>query len=244
MTFYTDLCDVYDVLFPVSDAQRAFFEKIRGMGEIRRVADAGCGSGSQLLHFATAGISCMGFDPDPALVALAREKLAAFPNARVEVGGFADLTRLASPDNDLVLCLGNSLIHVPREEAARFLEDAVSVIAHGGWLLLQILNYERLFREGITELPLMRSDDGMVEFRRRYVWEGREKIRFRTALRLASGDGPRIVRNDIPLYPFYPEELWDSLSEAGFTPIRFYGDFACSEFAPESEALVCLARKP
>ncbi|MDA8121453.1 MAG: class I SAM-dependent methyltransferase [Deltaproteobacteria bacterium] len=244
MAFYTDLCDVYDVLFPVSDAQRALFEKIRGLGEIRRVTDAGCGSGAQLLHFASEGISCAGFDPDPALVALAREKLSPYPNARVEAGGFADTIRLALSDTDLLLCLGNSLVHVPREEAARFLVDAVSVMAPGGWLLLQVLNYERLFREGTTELPLMRSDDGMVEFRRRYAWEGREKVRFHTTLRLASGDGPRIVRNDIPLHPLYPDEIWDMISEAGFDPIRYYGDFAYSGFTPESEALVCLARKP
>ncbi|MEK6779147.1 MAG: methyltransferase domain-containing protein [Candidatus Deferrimicrobiota bacterium] len=244
MAFYTDLCEVYDALFPVSDAQRALFDKIRGMGEIRRVADAGCGSGAQLLHFASAGVSCTGYDPDPALVALARKKLASFPNAQVEAGGFADTTRLIPPDTDLVLCLGNSLVHVPQEEAARFLTDAVSVIAPGGWLLLQILNYERLFREGITELPLMRAVDGAVEFRRRYLWEGQRKLRFQTALRISAGDEPRIVRSDIPLYPLYPEELWDMISVAGFTPIRFYGDFASSEFTPESEALVCLARKP
>ena len=244
VAFYSDLCDVYDVLFPVSEAQRAFFDKIRGMGPIRRVVDAGCGSGSQLLHFASAGISCFGFDPDPDLAGLAREKLASCTDARVEVGGFADTVRLAPPDADLVLCLGNSLVHVPREDASRFLVDAFSIIVPGGWLLLQILNYERLFREGCTELPLIGSGDGTVEFRRRYDWEGRDRLRFRTALRVNSEDGPRILRNDIPLYPLYPEELWGMISEAGFDPIRFYGDFACSEFTPESEALVCLARKP
>ena len=33
------------------------------------------------------------------------------------------------------------------------------------------------------------------------------------------------------------------LGGAGFEDIRFYGDFARSEFSPASEALVCLARK-
>jgi SAM-dependent methyltransferase len=243
LPFYADLSEAYDALFPVSDAQREMFDWIRGMGEIRRVADAGCGSGAQLLHFATAGVSCTGFDPDPALVALARQKLAPFPDARAEIGGFADTVRLVSPAVDLLLCLGNSLVHVPQEEAARFLSDAASVLSAGGWLLLQILNYERLFREGITDLPLMRAEEGSVEFRRRYVWEGQREIRFRTSLRIAGGDGPRFFRNDIPLYPIYPDELWEMLSAAGFSPIRYHGDFARSEFTLDSEALVCLARK-
>ncbi len=244
VAFYSDLCDVYDSLFPVSEAQREFFDKIRGSGEIRKVVDAGCGSGEQLLCFAAAGALCTGFDPDPALASLARGKLAAYPGSRVERGGFADMVRIAPPDADLVLCLGNSLVHVPREESSRFLRDAFSVLVRGGRLLLQILNYERMFGEGTTELPLVRSGDGTVEFRRSYAWEGRNALRFRTALRLSTGDGPRIVRNDIPLYPIYPEELWENLAEAGFDPIRYYGDFSRSEFTPESEAVVCLARKP
>jgi len=243
VAFYADLSEVYDDLFPVSVAQRELFDGIRGTGEIRRVADAGCGSGAQLLHFASAGVSCVGFDPDPALVALARKKLAPFPGARVEVGGFADTARLVFPAADLLLCLGNSLVHVPREEAARFVADAASVLSPEGWILLQILNYERLFREETTELPLMRAGEGSIEFRRRYVWEGQREVRFVTSLRLAGADGPRILRNEIPLYPIYPEELWEMLSGAGFAPIRYYGAFARSDFTPDSEALVCLARK-
>jgi SAM-dependent methyltransferase len=243
VAFYADLCEVYDDLFPVSDAQRELFDGILGGGGIRRVADAGCGSGAQLLHFASAGVSCVGFDPDPSLVALARKKLASFPGARVEIGGFADTARLVSPPADLLLCLGNSLVHVPQEEAARFVADAASVLSPGGWILLQILNYERLFREGIKELPLMRAGEGSIEFRRRYDWEGRREVLFRTSLRIAGGDGPRILRNEIPLYPIYPDELWEMLSGSGFAPIRFYGDFQRSEFTPDSEALVCLARK-
>ncbi len=243
MAFYTDLSEVYDALFPVSDAQREFFDGIRAMGDIHRVADAGCGSGAQLLPFASAGLSCVGFDPDPALVALAREKLAPFPGTRVEVGGFADTTRLVSPAADLVLCLGNSLVHVPQEEVGRFVADAGSALSREGWLLLQILNFERLFREEITELPLIRAGEGSIEFRRRYLWEGPRKVQFRTSLRIAGGDGPRILRNEIPLYPIYPEELWEMLSGAGYAPIHYYGDFARTDFSLDSEALVCLARK-
>jgi len=33
------------------------------------------------------------------------------------------------------------------------------------------------------------------------------------------------------------------MASAGFGNIRFYGNFARSEFTPGSEALVCLARK-
>jgi hypothetical protein len=89
----------------------------------------------------------------------------------------------------------------------------------------------------------MCAGEGSIEFRRRYVWEGQRDIRFQTSLRVAGGEGPRILRNEIPLHPIYPDDLWEMLSAAGFAPIRFHGDFARSEFTPDSEALVCVARK-
>ena len=243
MTFYTDLSEVYDALFPVSSAQRSLFDGILKEGWVSRVADAGCGSGAQLLHFASAGISCVGFDPDPALVALARRKLAPFPDARIEIGGFADMARVVKPAVDLVLCLGNSLVHVAQEDARRFLADAADALSPAGGILVQMLNYERLLRGSVAELPLLRADDGAIEFRRRYEWESPRKVGFRTALRIAREDEPLVIRNDIPLYPIYPDELWEMLAAAGFSRIRYSGDFAGSEFTPESEALVCLARK-
>ena len=51
-------------------------------------------------------------------------------------------------------------------------------------------------------------------------------MRFQTVLRIAEGCEPRIIRNDIPLYPIYPDELWEMLDRAGFSGIRFFGDFA------------------
>ena len=243
MAFYTDISLVYDDLFPVSPEQRALFDALMDDGGTRSVFDCGCGTGSQLLPFAVASLSCFGFDPDSSLVAIARRKLATYPKTRIEMGSFADLPRLATFSSDLLMCLGNSLVHVPQDQASRFIADAARALSRSGTLLVQILNYERLLREGVTELPMLRASEGTVEFRRRYEWEGDRKVVFRTSLRFAGSDEPRIARNEIPLYPIYPEELWEMLANAGFGDIRFYGDFARSEFSPGSEALVCLARK-
>ena len=243
MAFYTDISLVYDDLFPVSKEQRALFDTLMDDGGVRSVVDCGCGTGAQLQPFAAAGLSCFGFDPDPSLVAIARRKLAKYPKARVETGSFAELAVLVPFPSDLLMCLGNAIVHVPQDEVSRFFADAAEALSRSGTLLLQILNYERLKRERVTELPMLRPSEGSVEFRRRYEWESDRKVIFRTALRFAGADEPRIARNEIPLYPLYPEELWEKLANAGFGDIRYYGDFARSEFSPGSEALVCLARK-
>jgi SAM-dependent methyltransferase len=243
VTFYSDISVVYDDLFPVSPEQRALLDSLVGEGKVKAVTDCGCGTGAQLLPFAAAGLACLGFDPDPSLVSIARRKLATCPKARAEVGTFADLLRLTSFPSDLVMCLGNSLVHVPQEDALRFFQDVSKVLNPGGTLLLQILNYERLRKTGVTDLPLLRAAEGTVEFRRRYEWESDRNVRFQTTLRLPTAEGPRILRNEIPLYPLYPDEVWEMLLKGGFADVRFHGNFTRADFSPESEALVCLARK-
>jgi len=242
LAFYTDLAESYDVLFPVSAAQRAFFDSLL-LEPVRRVVDAGCGTGAQLAHFAARGAVCEGFDPDPALAERARRRLAGFPGARVAVGGFAEMRRLVPPGADLVLCLGNSLVHVPQEEAARFLGDAAAILAPRGRLALQILNYERLAAHGVTELPAVAAPDGTAVLERRYVWEGPRRVRFRTTLRRPGAQGGEARENEILLYPLYPGEVRGFLADAGFGRFEFFGDFARSGFHSDSEALVCLARK-
>src|SRR3972149_2551944 len=41
LAFYTDLSDVYDALFPVSEAQRALFDRLLATGRVHPGADAG-----------------------------------------------------------------------------------------------------------------------------------------------------------------------------------------------------------
>ncbi len=243
MALYTDISLVYDDLFPVSREQRALFVSLMDDGGARSVVDCGCGTGAQLEPFSAAGLSCFGFDPDPSLVSIARRKLAPYPKTRVETGSFADLPGNVPFPSDLLMCLGNSLVHVPQDEASGFFAAAAGALSRSGTLLLQILNYDRLLRDGVTELPMIRASEGTVEFRRKYEWEGDRKILFQTSLRLSGADEPRIARSEIPLYPIYPEELREMMSNAGFGDIRFYADFSRSEFSPGSEALVCLARK-
>jgi glycine/sarcosine N-methyltransferase len=209
---------------------------------VRRAVDAGCGTGNHLAYLAWEGVACVGFDPDPTMVSLAVRKLAPFPSASVVRGGFADLVRLVAGPVDLVLCLGNSLVHVPQDEVRAFLADAASVVRPGGFLFLQILNYDRLLAKAEADLPLIRGGDGAAELRRRYAWVSRGKLRFQTVLRLSGAEGPVVRRNEIDLFPLYSEDLWNDLERTGFEP-AYFGGYDRSPFHADAEALVCLARR-
>lgn len=81
--------DLYDQLAPFYDLAMAGFDADIGLylGFARRlrgpVLELGCGSGRVAIELARAGISVVGLDRSPAMLALAREKLATEPDLPV-----------------------------------------------------------------------------------------------------------------------------------------------------------------
>lgn len=242
MPFYQDLSEAYDALFPVSEPLRDLLLLLKDAVPVRRVADAGCGSGSQLAVLADVGVDAIGFDPDPSMVALARKRFDNSSSVTIGEGGFADLQRFVVDPVDLLLCLGNSIVHVPNDEAVAFFRNAANVVRPGGILLLQLLNYERLRKAGDADLPLISSANGAAELRRRYEWNGGGSVRFKTVLKLSSPEGPVVRRNEVTLHPLDPDHAWHRLEESGFEP-AFFGSFERTAFSPDAEALVVIARK-
>jgi len=152
MAFYTDISLVYDDLFPVSPEQRALFVSLMDDGGARSVVDCGCGTGSQTSSRSPSRVfPVSGSIPTRSLVAIARRKLAAYPKTRVETGSFADLPGLVPFSSDLLMCLGNSLVHVPQDEASRFFADRRGALSRSARAAPDP-DYERLLREGVTEL--------------------------------------------------------------------------------------------
>lgn len=245
MSFYADLRRFYDEIFPLSAELSSLLDSLSRSAPEGVVADVGCGTGNQALALLRLGRPVRALDPDPAMVEAAREKLAPHPLARVERGGFREFSETGEGTLAGVVCVGNSLVHVPPAEAIRFLSDAFSSLRSGGFLLLQVLNYGRLPREGAFSLPDIEAREGAVRFRRsfRNVRDGR--IIFHGELSFPGEGGGTVRReNEVSLWPLLPWEIGAAVEEAGFTPAERYGDFAGSPFQPDSEAFVCVAHRP
>jgi SAM-dependent methyltransferase len=109
----------------------------------RRVADIGCGQGTQLLRLARQGHHVTGLDASPALLADLDDALAAQPavvRARVRAvrGDAADAGALLGPEPfDAVLCHG-VLMYYP--DPAPLLTELARLVAPGGILSLLVRN--------------------------------------------------------------------------------------------------------
>jgi len=107
----------------------------------RRVLDAGCGDGRNLIYLLRHGFDCYGIDRDPAAVAQVRALAArlapALPAERFVAG---ELDALPWPDGSMEVVIASAVLHFSRDEPhfARSVREIWRVLAPGGLLFARL----------------------------------------------------------------------------------------------------------
>jgi SAM-dependent methyltransferase len=145
---------------------------------------------------------------------------------------------------DAVLCFGNTLVHLHTLDLMQqMLNGVYSVLKPGGQFLMQILNYDYILNENVTELPLIDTEN--IRFIRNYgLAENNPLIRFQTQLEIKKED--RIVSNETLLFALKSGELVSLLKTSGFKNIELFSNFKQETFGGKHIPLVvrCFKQKP
>ena len=136
---------------PVSERLRAEFgdidiylfdQLLRGrLDRRRRVLDAGCGDGRNLVYLLEHGFTCFGVDADAEAVErvrrLARRRVASLPPEQFQV---APIERLPWGDSSMDAVIASAVLHFARDENhfARMVEELWRVLAPGGLLFARL----------------------------------------------------------------------------------------------------------
>jgi glycine/sarcosine N-methyltransferase len=237
MGFYESIADYYDRIFPLDEAQVDFVTTaipppLRG----KTALDVGCGTGSLAVALSSYGLRVTGIDLDAAMIERAVAKSKTELNVNFQQLDLREIaTRFAPSTFNVVLCLGNTLVHL-KERSDIFLVfiNIKEMLAQGGRFLLQILNYDYILDSQPPGLPTVERGD--VKFERSYSYNNDGSITFRTTLKVnVTG---LTITNDAPLYPLRKADLETMLKESGFRDLRFYGDFHRGPLTARSLPLV------
>ncbi len=226
--FYTQLAYWYDDIFPVSVQQVDFIHRIveqQRKSKVKRLLDVGCGTGALALTLSILGVKVVGVDLNKYMIEQARQKaetVGSTPEFFVQ-------DMLALEDNlagmcfDVVACLGNTLVHLSGPEEIRNpLKQFSRLLDQKGSMVLQIINYDKIFDENITELPPIEAEG--ITFLRSYHWEkGKDLITFRTSLNTPDTAYP--IEQETLLYPLRRQELESMLDDLGYTTLNWYSSF-------------------
>lgn len=174
----------------------------------RQLLDAGGGPGRYTLALAQQGYRMTLLDLSPALLTLARSRIAAadattqYHIDEVLEGSITELSHFADAQFDAVLCLGAVLSHLPeRPDRQRALGELRRVLRPTGVLLVSAFNRLAGFRSAV-QWPAAWS-----QFFPRLLNGGRVPM------------GP----DGIATYAFYPEEFVGELTAAQFSVRALYG---------------------
>jgi len=239
MSFYSSIVTCYDQIFPLSEQEATFTRLLVEEHGCQTMLDIGCGSGALAYAMTPYMQYIEAFDYDQAMVDKAIS-LRSHPVIHFRQGDMRCLTEMYRPANyDLVTCYGNTLVHLPQEEALAVLPQVYGLLAEGGIFACQILNYEHIFAENINELPLIERPS--LRFERWYDLESQQKVQFHSRLTVKGKD--ESLENVIPLYPLTKAELAAGLAQAGFKQLCWYSNFGGDAYHGAHLPLIVTARK-
>jgi 2-polyprenyl-3-methyl-5-hydroxy-6-metoxy-1,4-benzoquinol methylase len=234
--FYDALAPDYDAMTGFErrfELERPFFETFVDRYAVRRAVDAGAGTGFHSLLLARLGVEMTAVDASADMLSRARAHAASMSLSVSAVhASLLDLGRHVTIPQDALLCMGNTLAHVPApDERDAVLAQFRQVLAPGGVLLIQTLNFDRIMKEETHRLNV--KEAGGVAFVREYVPAGtRVDLRITRTPPADSAAPQRTIT--VKLWPVYASDLALALSNAGFADVRLHGSIALEGFEPDT----------
>jgi ubiquinone/menaquinone biosynthesis C-methylase UbiE len=239
--FYTSISEYYAEIFPYNPSQLQFVAD--GAGDLtgQQILDIGCATGELAFHLAKSGAEVTGIDLNEDLLQQAKAGKV-HTKLTFQKGNMLELQNDFQAEKfDLVLCFGNTLVHLSSpEQILEMLIGVNAVLKPGGIFLLQILNYDYILSEPVTELPLIETEN--IRFVRHYSFdESSPLISFQTELHLKK-EG-EVISNETPLLALKSNELRNLLENVGFESVELFANFKKEPFGRKHLPLVVKAVK-
>ena len=119
-----------------------------------------------------------------------------------------------------------------------------SIMNFGATIVLQIINFDRIVKYNISELPIIINNEIGLEFERKYEFNPENgHIKFNTVLKVCNSTLNERSENSIELFPILSHELLEMLRKANFKNIHFFGDFEFSIYNEKAFLLIVKAEK-
>ncbi len=239
--FYTSISKYYSEIFPYNPEQPQFVKSRAGELNGKQILDIGCATGELAFQLANEGGKLTGIDLNEDLLFQAKTNKV-HPNLHFQTGNMSELVIDFRPEYfDLVLCFGNTLVHLETKELVRqMLKGVFTVLKPGGHFLLQILNYDYILDEQLSELPLIETEN--IRFVRKYRFEKSSPlIRFQTTLFLKREE--TVISNETLLLGLTSSDLAELLPEAGFSETELFRNFKQEPFGGNHLPMVVSCRK-
>lgn len=215
---YDEYAILFDKVFPLNPATLSFLKaEFNGKDKI---LDLGCARGLYT-NALSQDFNVSGVDLSPSMIDVAK---AQFPNVEFSVQDM----RCFDGVFDGIFIIGNTLVHLSAyDEIKEECEYLYNHLNENGRLIIQIINYDRIYKYGIDRLPEINRDG--VRFIREYELKENEVIFNSTLIYNEISQ-----KQSVSLYPLKTKQLTDILTSCGFKNIKLYDGFKHQDFSADS----------
>lgn len=254
--FYSSISKYYAEIFPFQPVQLQFVKSRAGELAGNQLLDIGCATGELAIQLAKSGAIVTGIDLNKDLLEQAKRGCSGFqtadsfnpssefatPNPNFQKGNMLELNTDFQPGQfDAVLCFGNTLVHLQSPALVQqMLDGGFSVLKPGGHFLLQILNYDYILSEPVTELPIIDTESIRFTRKYRFPYSG-SLIQFQTELLIKSEN--KTIKNETLLLALRSRHLTEMLQIAGFSEIELFSNFKQEPFGGKHLPLVVSCKR-
>ncbi len=237
-----NLVEYYDELFPVSDAQRIFFESyIPQFSPPVKFLSIGCGTGIFEHRLAKNAIDVTAIETIRDFLNSAtrryRNQLMAlryFQMSTLEMTKF-----LGKNFYNIISCLNSRIAFIHKKEfLKKFFSDCKELLSENGIVILGLENFEKFRAEPKSILPARKSI--RITYKSQIVKNAQGTF---LESRLENENKILPVYERVPIYPLKKSEVAEFAKEAGFEKIEFFSDFEKNSFEEKtSDYLLAVIR--
>ena len=238
MVSIQNLVEYYDELYPVSEAQKKFFNSISlDYQQPVRFLRTSCGAGLFEHFLARDGADVTGIEYFPELLRSAnlrrRNQLMSirfFQMSELDMARF-----LGKGFYNVLFNLSNRLIYIHDKTLLRkFFFDAKQLLSENGKLILELYNYDKFNQSGMF-LPVRESLRAKMTTSLELSADGKWTVN--KTIETGSGRILPVMENEVVFLP-KPSEIELFAKEAGFSDVMLYSGFDMSPFTGNEDTVI------
>jgi 2-polyprenyl-3-methyl-5-hydroxy-6-metoxy-1,4-benzoquinol methylase len=245
--FYEEIADIYDDMTRFDerlDKEITILKSWQQHYGFQTALDVACGTGLHVLALARLGVHVTGADMSDAMLVKARKHAAESEEdiRWIHAPMQQIASRLPGTQYDAIFCLGNSLPHLlDSADLETAFEHFATLLAPGGILVLQLLNYARILAKKERIVGIRQQQNTM--FIRFYDFHPPTLTFNLLTVNVQEANCPHTLHSTT-LYPYQQEELDRYLGRQALSPIGYYGNMQFQSFDPQtSPDLVIVAQR-
>ncbi|WP_147615169.1 class I SAM-dependent methyltransferase [Treponema pectinovorum] len=237
------IAEYYDELYPVTEEQKVFYEKVINQYETPvKFLRIGCGTGTFEHNLAREGSDVTGIETSQELLDSAnRKRRTQLMSVRYFQMSYLEMTRfLGRGFYNVISILHDRILFIhDKTLLKKFFYDCRQLVSQNGKLILSFPNFHQYVDSNFSEKIELPSKKSIRAHLQTFVTSNGENFFMEQSL--YNGTKEKIeVTKDAPIYLLQWEEVEQFAKEAGFFKVEFYQDFSLKEFTDTSPRVLAV----